>query len=669
MQPRADVRHAKRVHLDALAPRFRSDQFVRERIAPLVGELARPLRLGGYSTEIVRAKGTGRLTLCYRFADGPTVYAKAYTDALGPHSYGALRRLHAELGPNGHAVPEPLGFIPEDNMLLMREAPGEPLARMLEAGLTAQALDGIRSAAHWLAALHETTMPSLPIEPSCERVKVFKLADMLAKAAAAHPADAALLLELLQRLRGLAPEDDLLVPTHGQYTPANVFLVPGRVTVVDLDRLCLSDRAKDVAIFLHRTRALAARNGVGERAADLVEWTFLREYCARAGRELPNLPYYACLHALKGLAKRFKDTTPGEPARCAAQSAILPRIEQYLAAPAQPVTGARPRGKEELARWRAPVSRADLVGQYVASAIARGDTGLSCEASLVQDTGTGRLTLRYDFGSECIYAKVYSDALGPHSYEVISRLWTSGFGPASTFRVPEPLTFVEEHNLVVMRGVTGTPLHHVLADPNPAIEPIHAVRQAARWLGQLHRASLRVGDPEPAWDSLKTFRLTVRLIKASAARPEHRDLLLDTVHALRRALNRLPEARPVVQTHGRYHHEHVFLDGETVSVIDFDRSLPADPAKDAAEFLRVLRAAAFRAGRDPEWTDRICAAFADEYLAQVPAAAVSLPFYHAAFVALSYLGLIRKPNATEEGRQALLAFHARELERVLGETA
>ena len=51
---------------------------------------------------------------------------------------------------------------------------------------------------------------------------------------------------------------------------------------------------------------------------------------------------------------------------------------------------------------------------------------------------------------------------------------------------------------------------------------------------------------------------------------------------------------PAVQTHGRFHYEHIFVNGGPVTVIDFDRSLPSDPAKDLAEFLSMLRVRAFK---------------------------------------------------------------------------
>lgn len=77
-----------------------------------------------------------------------------------------------------------------------------------------------------------------------------------------------------------------------------------------------------------------------------------------------------------------------------------------------------------------------------------------CAAKIVQNTGTGRLTLRYVFGTEkVIFAKLYDDELGSHCYEVNRELWNSGFNSASRHCVPQPLGFLADHNLLLMGAV------------------------------------------------------------------------------------------------------------------------------------------------------------------------------------------------------------------------
>jgi hypothetical protein len=285
-----------------------------------------------------------------------------------------------------------------------------------------------------------------------------------------------------------------------------------------------------------------------------------------------------------------------------------------------------------------------------------------CKASLVQDAGTGRVTIRYELDSGTVFfAKRYTDALGAHSHRVQRAFWENGFGRNSRFRVPEPLAFVPEQGLLLMRESPGVPLAALLGKNSGYWTA--GVREAARWLAAFHRSSLRVGDPEPEWDALKTFRLANRLVKAAAARPSERVALLDLMQMLKERFAALPEDRPVVQTHGRFHHDHVFLSPEAVTVIDLDRSRPTDPAKDVAEFVRVLRLAAFRAGVDEALTDEVTEAFLAEYLALVPGGAAGLPHYWLSFLVLSYLGHLRKA-APEDTPGAVTAFHEREIRRV-----
>src|SRR5439155_17694312 len=140
-----------------------------------------------------------------------------------------------------------------------------------------------------------------------------------------------------------------------------------------------------------------------------------------------------------------------------------------------------------------------------------------------------------------VFAKRYGDSLGAHSYQVQRAFWESGFGKGSKFRVPEPLAFLPEQNLFLMREGPGAPLAALLGDGSGEWKA--GVLDAARWLAAFHRSSLRVGDPEPEWDSLKTFRLATRLVKAAAARPSERTLLLDLLHVSTERSADLPEGR------------------------------------------------------------------------------------------------------------------------------
>ncbi len=635
MQARVEKWEKLRNGFEERVPALACPEFVARQVGRLLGNGALKT---GCKVEVVQNVGTPRMTLRYMFDEGATVYGKVYTDGAGQTSYSWLRGLWENGFGAGSAlrVPEPLGFCAEENLLLMRAAPGAPLSARLRQKPIEQVLPGMRAAARWLARLHASTLAGLPRELPCNRVKVFELTDRIGKAAASYPADLSLLLDLLQRLRTLAPAEGVaLVPTHGQYSPANVFVDGSDVTVIDIDRL---------------TERIASE--------------FVDAYREHAGRPLESLPYYTALFALNAFAKCAKDHAADDPVRRQAEAVHLDRFERcFPGEAAAQIDAAHLRGGD------APPTidnLAPIATQYSTAHLSPPPDGnahgLESQPTWVRDIGTGRVTSRYELdATTVVFAKRYVDGLGAHSYRVQSAFWESGFGNGSRFRVPEPLAFSTGQNLFVMRESAGTPLVALLG--NESGEWKAGVREAARWLAAFHRSPLRIGDPEPEWDSLKTFRLATRLVKAAAAQPSKRMLLLDVMQMLKERLTDLPERRPVVQTHGRFHHDHVFLSPEAVSVIDLDRSRPTDPAKDVAEFVRVLRLAAFRAGVEVALTDKVTDAFLGQYLALVPDAAAGLPHYWLSFLVLSYLGHLKKalPNGTSA---ALTAFHEREIRRV-----
>src|SRR5438093_2975863 len=315
MQSRAEICEEMRKRLQERVPGLTRPDFVARHVRPLLGDQAVET---GCKVEIVWNEGTPRMTLRYAFDDGIVVYGKVYIDGFGPTSYSLLRRLWQNGFGAGSAqrVPEPLGFCAEENLLLMRAARGRPLAALLLQEPTDKVLPAVRAAARWLARLHASTVACLTREPACNRVKVFELADQLGKAAAGHPAELSPLLDRLQRLRTLAPAGRLaLVPAHCQYTPANVFADGPDVTVIDVDKLSLSDPAKDVALFLLRTSDLLGRAAGRAAEAERLGREFVDAYREQGGRPFENLPYYTALFALKTFASCAKDHETGDPVR------------------------------------------------------------------------------------------------------------------------------------------------------------------------------------------------------------------------------------------------------------------------------------------------------------------------------------------------------------------
>jgi Phosphotransferase enzyme family len=326
------------------------------------------------------------------------------------------------------------------------------------------------------------------------------------------------------------------------------------------------------------------------------------------------------------------------------------------------------RAKQELALKAKNLTTVEFIESRICPLLGRGFRGSSskCEAKIIQNTGTGRLTLRYVFDPEnVVFAKLYDDELGAHCYQVNRELWKTGFDQSGRYRVPQPLGFLAEHALLLMRSVPGMPLGAAF-DGDLSVDLVSGSTEAAEWLAALHLSALHVGRPDTDWDSLKLFRMTTRVIKAVAARPEKMDMVRELLAMLENRVKMLGANRYSVFTHGRYHHDHVFLSPEATSVIDLDRCRPSDPAKDAAEFIRVLRLSAFKEGLDMKRAELATSAFLTAYLAKVPQTAESLGCYWATFVFHSLLGGLKKSrNKGEKKWEQLEEFYVREIKRAL----
>lgn len=300
---------------------FADPDFVLRQVVPRVPELTRGRNSADWNVEIIRSKASDRITLRYTFGSLATVYGKAYFDAsLGRATHGWLVHLWKEgfCTGSGLEIPEPLDFIEEANLLIMRPAKGMPLHEFTAASSLEKAVTATRSAARWLWKFHSAEIPGLPVQSSCERTEIFDVAGALAKAAAECPDRSSLLIEMLHELHFIAPKDDLLwqmVPLHGQFRPAHVFTDGHRATVIDIEKIWLSDPAKDIARYVHVLKKTCFEEGGDAQRAGELERAFINEYRRLAPSGLRNLTYFRALLLLKAFAKLLKSRKVDEGER------------------------------------------------------------------------------------------------------------------------------------------------------------------------------------------------------------------------------------------------------------------------------------------------------------------------------------------------------------------
>lgn len=324
-------------------------------------------------------------------------------------------------------------------------------------------------------------------------------------------------------------------------------------------------------------------------------------------------------------------------------------------------------GKEDLAGRALALTSNEFVQQRIVPSLHAREFNrcLDCSTTVLQNTGTGRLTLRYAIGQTVVIAKMFTDHLGAQSFETTVRLWNSGFNRDSHYQVPEPIAFFPDVNLLLMRQVPGIPLAAAL-EPDRRQQLVGYCCKAAHWLAELHRSSLLFGKIETEVQSLKLFRLAGRLVKAASLRREQLDMMRDLFDAISVRILHLAPRRALVQTHGRYHHDHVFLSEAATAVIDLDRCCPSDPAKDVAEFISVLRTASFKRGLDMGSIEKATYTFLREYLAEVPEAEATVGCYWATAVFHDLLGGIKKCRAKgNRSWEEIQEFYLTEINRAL----
>jgi hypothetical protein len=281
-----------------------------------------------------------------------------------------------------------------------------------------------------------------------------------------------------------------------------------------------------------------------------------------------------------------------------------------------------------------------------------------CRMRLVQNDGTGAATVEYETEHSIrVFAKLYFDDSGAHSYEIMRTLWKNGFGPEDPFQVAEPLGFFPEYNLLLTRAAPGLPVASASNDSELAA----GARRAADWLVHLHRSSLRVGSDRYPWEAY--HKLIRRLAKASAKHPDKLEGMTELLDRWEAACSNFE--LKFVQAHGQFRHIHVFVSNGKTTVIDLDRSRPSDPGKDLAEFIHRMRTHAFKASggatRAAEATD----AFLGHYAAQLPENLANLFFYWGYHTLVSLWRFMKSSTTGDQDWERMTDYYKSEFEYAL----
>jgi hypothetical protein len=247
-----------------------------------VGVLPAGRRIQSCVPEVLRLKPGGRCTIRYRVAYPPgqaadvlpdQIIAKTYSDEKGPDVLAGMRALWASPLSRSDAVriAEPLGFLPELDMLLQGPVPErqnlKDLIRSAAVG-TGEAFETLRAVmnktAIGTAALHSSgAVHGRTITWEDARDELGHTIQKLAPVNAALAAVASRLLDRVVAFAAAVPADPP-VPAHGSFRPNQVLLCEGEISFIDFDKCCQAEPALDLSLFLSASKNFALSRPHGE---------------------------------------------------------------------------------------------------------------------------------------------------------------------------------------------------------------------------------------------------------------------------------------------------------------------------------------------------------------------------------------------------------------------
>jgi hypothetical protein len=276
----------------------------------------------------------------------------------------------------------------------------------------------------------------------------------------------------------------------------------------------------------------------------------------------------------------------------------------------------------------------------------------------LSDMGLGSPVIRYqiEHGSQrpptTLIAKWQEPTEGPALASLLQALWQNGFAAADTLCIAEPLGYIHDRHILLQAEARGVTLYSRLAALNERraaeADTAQAVRLAGRWLAKLHalrNPALRARSPvEGAPSSLCAMQ---RHCAELAARfPTEAVRITQIAQTILTCLTGSP-VQPLVPTHGDFHPKNIYVAGERVTVIDFDRFAYSRPERDIGYFMAQSMTMAYTASMHFRASATWNAEFMDSYLVagQTPDPAILGAHLGIAFLEVLFYRLIVRPVA------------------------
>ncbi len=218
-------------------------------------------------------------------------------------------------------------------------------------------------------------------------------------------------------------------------------------------------------------------------------------------------------------------------------------------------------------------------------------------------------------------------------FRTLQLLSDSGFGCKGRFRIPRPIHLSIDKEFILQEKAPGLVFEALLRQGDSMA--CEAATSAGIWLARLHGMPITRGGGCCYERHLSAVQLYVRELLAVSPCLAPDLALLEA--RICQGLCSFQDV-PLSLIHGDYHPQHIYVAGNRITVIDFDRSHFSDPAEDLGSFIVHTRLAALRLGRNPESVNREIGAFLKGYFTAASSAdARSFAGRVGTFVALSGL--------------------------------
>jgi aminoglycoside phosphotransferase (APT) family kinase protein len=218
-------------------------------------------------------------------------------------------------------------------------------------------------------------------------------------------------------------------------------------------------------------------------------------------------------------------------------------------------------------------------------------------------------------------------------FRTLKLLSDSGFGCKGRFRIPRPIHLSIDKELILQEKAPGLVFEALLRQGDSLTR--EAANSAGIWLAKLHGMPITPGGACSYERHRSAVQLYARELLAVSPRLAPDLALLEA--GICQGLSSFQDV-PLSLIHGDYHPQHIYVAGNRITVIDFDRSHFSDPAEDLGSFILHTRLAALRLGRSPESVNREVDAFLKGYFTAASSAdARNVVGRVGTFVALSCL--------------------------------